>query len=84
MHDEWVRHIEAEYNRALNQCSGVLVNAEGKANHIDGYSLFSGPATRAHRYASWELERYWEHRPRLTLIQFEEQWVQGVEMLEAA
>lgn len=84
MHDEWLRHIEAEYARALEGCSGVLVNAEGKANHIDGYTLFSGPATRAHRYASWELEHYWQTHPRLTLHEFEQQWVQGYAIQAAA
>ena len=84
MHDEWLRYIEAEYARALEWCSGVLVNAEGRASHIDGHSLFSGPASRARRYASWELERYWESRPRLSLHDYEAQWIQGVEMLEAA
>lgn len=77
MRSDWERHTEAAYNRALEATGGVLVNAEGRAKHIDGYDLFTGPAIRAYRYASEELTTYWARYPRLSMNDFEQQWVEG-------
>jgi hypothetical protein len=77
MHSEYGRYVEAAYNKALEATGGVLVNAEGKAKHIDGYDLFTGPAIRAYRYASEELTEFWAHSPRLSMNDFETQWVEG-------
>lgn len=77
MHTEFERYVEASYNKALEASGGVLVNAAGKAKHIDGYDLFTGPAIRAYRYASEELQQYWAAHPRLSMNDFEAQWVEG-------
>lgn len=77
MKDAYDNHIHAAYNKALEETGGVLVNNEGRSQHIDGLDLFTGPVARAHRYASWELVEHWEVTPRLTLRAFEEQWVSG-------
>lgn len=77
MHSEYQRYIEASYNRALEATGGVLVNSAGRAKHIDGYDLMTGPAIRAYRYASEELTDYWAHHPRLSMNDFETQWVEG-------
>lgn len=77
MRYDWERHVEAEYNKALEHTGGVLTNMEGRALHIDGYDLFTGPAIRAYRYASEELTDYWAHHPRLSMTDYETQWVQG-------
>ena len=77
MHAEFERYVEASYNKALAATGGVLVNAAGKAEHIDGYDLFTGPGTRAYRYASEELTEFWAHNPRLSMKDFENQWVEG-------
>lgn len=77
MHDAWEQYIEVSYNRALEECAGVLINELGREQGIDGYTLFTGNVLRARRYASWELLRYWEGHPRLTMHEFEEQWVAG-------
>jgi hypothetical protein len=77
MHSEFERYVEASYNKALEATGGVLVNAEGRAKHIDGYDLFTGPAIRAYRYASEELQEYWAAHPRLSMNDFETQWVEG-------
>lgn len=77
MHSEFERYVEASYNKALEATGGVLVNAAGKAKHIDGYDLFTGPAIRAYRYASEELTNFWAQNPRLSMNDFEQQWVDG-------
>lgn len=77
MRGDYDSHVEHAYLAALEATSGVLVNAEGRALGIDGYTLFSGPLARARRYASWELLEHWESTPRLTLEQFEERWIAG-------
>lgn len=78
MHSEFERYVEASYNKALEACGGVLVNTEGKAQHVDGYSLFTGPAIRAYRFASWELQQFWAENPRLSMNDYETQWIEGV------
>jgi hypothetical protein len=62
---------------ALEDCGGVLINRLGQANGIDGYTLFTGPWLRAQKYASEELLEFWNQNGRMTMTQFEEQWVEG-------
>lgn len=84
MRSAYDSHVEHAYAAALEATSGVLVNAEGRALGIDGYTLFSGPLIRARRYASWELLEHWQSTPRLSLEQFEEQWLSGGAFVLAA
>lgn len=78
MRSDFERHTDAAYNRALEACGGVLVNAEGRAKHIDGWDLFTGPAIRAYRFASEELQQHWAEHPRLSMEAYEQQWLEGV------
>lgn len=79
MRDEFelVRH--AQYERAHDELRGELLNTRGRQEHVDPYSLFMGPATRAKAYASEELWQWWQdpHNGRWTLEEFEAQWCQG-------
>lgn len=77
MHDEWLRYVEVLYNMALEDTNGVLVNSLGRARGIDGYSLFTGTWTRAKKFASEELLEFWEQNGRMTMTEFENQWVEG-------
>lgn len=77
MRSDYIGHIDAEYDKALEVCSGVLVNKAGRADHVDGYSLFQGTLRRAERFASEELREYWETHPRLSLEDYELQWLSG-------
>lgn len=77
----WDMYIEAEYNRALEECAGVLVNRLGQSKGVDGYSLFTGTWIRSKKFASEELLAYWAHNPRLTASDFETQWFNGVGQL---
>ena len=78
MRSDYERYVDAAYDKALEACAGVLVNAEGRLAHIDGYSLFTGSTVRAYRFASWELKEHWEKYPRMTLNDYEKQWMEGI------
>lgn len=82
MKQDYISFVDYQYLAAVEATSGVLVNREGIAKHIDGYTLFSGPLSRAQKYASEELLEFWEQNPRRTLSQFEEQWVTGMEQYQ--
>lgn len=79
MRDEFelVRH--AQYERAVAELRGELLSPRGRAEHVDPYSLFMGPASRARAYASEELWEWWQQpsNRRWTLEEFEEQWMAG-------
>lgn len=77
MKSDYLGHVDAEYDKALEFCSGVLVNKAGREQHVDGYNLFTGTQARADRYASEELKAYWLTSPRLSLMDFELQWMSG-------
>ena len=45
MRSDFLGHVDSEYDKALEACSGVLVNKEGRSQHVDGYHLFTGSTT---------------------------------------
>lgn len=77
MKSDYLGYIDAEYDKALEACAGVLVNKAGREQHVDGYNLFTGTQGRADKYASPELLEYWMDHPRLSLMDFELQWMSG-------
>ena len=81
MRDEFELIRHAQYERAHNELRGELLNRRGRENHIDPYSLFIGPESRAKAYASEELWEWWQdpHNERWTLEEFEEQWCRSQE-----
>lgn len=70
---ELVRH--AQYERAVAELRGELLNRRGRENHIDPYSLFLGPVSRARAYASEELLEWWTRHQRWTVEEYERQWM---------
>ena len=82
MRSDFLGHVDNEYDKALEACSGVLVNKEGRSRHVDGYTLFTGSKQRAMRLASEELLEYWLTNPRLTLEDFELLWLSGQYQLQ--
>lgn len=70
-------YVDDAYSKALEATAGVLVNAEGRAQHIDGYILFRGQRSFAMKYASEELLEHWKQHPRLTMAEYELQWMSG-------
>lgn len=70
---------DAAFELACNETRGVMLNARGLKAGIDPWSLFIGPAVRAHAYASEELIEHWQRHPRITIEQYERQhttWMQ--------
>ena len=74
---DFMAYVDDAYNKALEATAGVLVNSEGKAKKIDGYILWRSRKDFAYKYASEELLEYWEVNPRLTMKEFEAQWMAG-------
>lgn len=77
MRSDFLGHVDAEYDKALEACCGVLVNTAGKEQHVDGYDLFTGSVNRAYKYASEELVEFWGKRGRITLEDYELLWMSG-------
>jgi hypothetical protein len=55
------------YLDAERETRGFMLNAAGRSAGIDPRSLFTGPESRARKYASDELRGYWQERGRLTV-----------------
>lgn len=72
----YTEHVMAAYEAAETGTSGHLLNDAGKQLQAKGklspLELFSGSSTRAYKYASEELKRWWgEHPPpRLTFAEW--------------
>lgn len=71
-HKRLERHEEVDrrFVEAEAATNGYMLNRAGKAQDIDEKSLFTGPESRARRYASDELLRHWESHPRPTTAYF--------------
>jgi hypothetical protein len=74
--EEYQNYAMSQYNRALDDLNGVLLNAKGKA-HARGaggsdleMNIFRGSAATGRKYASEELLRWWEEQGRETLGSF--------------
>lgn len=74
MCSEYDAAVEAQYQVAVEETNGYLVNKRGKAKDIDGWSLFKGSSSRAYLYASEELIAFWNLVPRIDKNKFEHQW----------
>jgi hypothetical protein len=58
------------YLQAENATNGYLLTPEGQARGIDPETLFSGPRSRAERWASEELKRWWDANGRTTFEEY--------------
>lgn len=70
--------IEAAHERAAEACNDRLLNRDAMRRGVTTYSLFVGPVTRAHRWASEELLEYWRTNRRLTFEDYEQQYVDAL------
>ncbi len=74
--EEYQNYAMAQYNRALEDLNGVLLNEAGKkfSRGAGGYdtemNIFMGSATTARKYASEELLQWWTEQGRETLASF--------------
>jgi hypothetical protein len=62
--------VEHAWRQAETATNGYMLNRAGLANNIDERSLFTGPESRARRYASEELLQHWQTHPRPTSAMF--------------
>lgn len=74
MREDWQDYVAVQYDKALEDCCGVLVNKLGLSEGIQSESLFTGHLSRAKKYASEELIQWWEEHPRMTMTDYEYQW----------
>lgn len=58
------------YLQAEKATRGHMLNKRGQADGVDPLTLFTGPISRARRYASEELMRWWSTNGRMNLTQF--------------
>ena len=63
--------VEFAWRQAEDATNGYMLNKAGRAQGIDERSLFTGPESRARRYASEELLEHWQTHPRPTARMFE-------------
>lgn len=75
MHDAYTEELDRRIREADEACHGYLVNRAGKAEGIDSEELFKGSVERAYRFATEELVAHWGQHGRMTLAQFEAEWL---------
>lgn len=73
-----------QYLLAEQATSGHMLSKAGQAAGIDPLSLFSGPITRARKYASEDLARWWGENGRMNLTEFRAQVLGGAKDKAAA
>lgn len=64
--EQWECYVMQSYLDAEEKTGGALLNSQGRDAGIDVFTLFSGSAERASRYASDELKAYWQEHGRHT------------------
>ncbi|HUY45610.1 MAG TPA: hypothetical protein VMV92_07770 [Streptosporangiaceae bacterium] len=68
---EKAEEVDRRWLEAENATRGYMLNKAGKRADIDERSLFTGPESRARRYASEELLNHWQSHPRPTAAYFQ-------------
>lgn len=73
-HDQ---RVEFDYIFAEHHTKGALLNKAGRDAGISSFSLFTGPESRAMKYASEELKEHWATHPRPPrLADLEAEWLE--------
>lgn len=72
------------YLQAEKATRGNMLNKRGKTDGVDPLTLFTGPVSRARRYASEELMRWWSTNGRMNLTQFRAEVLGGAKDRAAA
>lgn len=83
MKADYEDELERRLAAADEACTGYLVNRRGKDAGLTSRDLFTGPADRAYRYATRELVDHWSEVGRLSLAQYEAEWLDSRGGLEA-
>lgn len=75
MRDEFELVITAAYQAAEEGAHGAMLNALGRSQQIDSYSLMIGPWSRVVKYGSPELIEHFQKVGRPSLSDFESEWM---------
>lgn len=67
--EEYDSYVYSQYSRCESELS-FMVNPQGQAKGIDGFSLFTGPVSRAKKYGTQELQAWFAKNGRHTLGSF--------------
>ena len=67
---------QAEYDTAVEETSGYLVNARGVAAGWDSWRVFTGSPNIVAAYASEELRDHLAAYPRVRRVDFERSWLE--------
>lgn len=70
---EWLNWAHAQFLAAEAACRGNLLSKAGEKAGLDPWELWKGPASRAYKYASEELQEFWDANPRLTVTEYRAQ-----------
>ena len=73
---EYDDEVERRIRRAEAVTHGAMLNKAGRDAGISSASLFTGPESRAMKYASDELKEHWAYAARLRLADFEAEWLE--------
>ncbi|HEX5407448.1 MAG TPA: hypothetical protein VFX16_34675 [Pseudonocardiaceae bacterium] len=72
--EEYDSFLHTSYIAAEDECRGVLLNRDGLGAGVHPASLFTGPASRARKYASEELRSWFARHGRITYGEWKYQW----------
>lgn len=70
---EWMDLQHAQYLAADAATRGNLLSREGRKAGVSEFALWTGPEALARRYASWELNEFWDANPRVTVTEYRRQ-----------
>lgn len=74
---EYDQMVEARIIIAEHRVSPAMLNKAGQDAGVTSASLFTGPESRAMKYASEELKDHWATHPRPPrLADFEAEWLE--------
>ena len=77
MRAEFAVVLEAAYARAEEGTRGSVLNARGRRECVDPFSLLTGPWSRVLAYGTPELVEYFQLAGRPCLAEFEREWLAG-------
>lgn len=74
MREDFELQVEAAHKAAEEGTRGSMLNARGRREGIDAYSLMTGPWHRVRMYGSPELIEWCETEGRPSVARFEREW----------
>lgn len=79
MRREYEHYLDSHMQQAMHETNGVLLNSRASARCVPERTVFLSNSRYANAHASPELKDFWSRNPRMTLSDFERQWVNSLE-----